>query len=237
MPVEERATTTHWMSRKGASTGDNRDACGIFSSPCTTLAMIADAAELGHDGAGLAGEFIRSVMERAVRMDDPVPERIVEIMRTVHGEIRLRYLAEKACYSALLIRHDLNEAWTITCGDCRVGRYREDGQIDWITPVHCMATPFGQAFTAVHACLADRHTVTRRLHARRFDAPEIRFVEDYSVGTSWVLATDGYWIESLKGDQMTRDVADDDASWMLMSFERDHEFLETDCGNWYRLKG
>ena len=85
----------------------------------------------------------------------------------------------------------------------------KNGQdIAWLSPVHSMANVSGEAFTLEHALSDARHTVTRCLKVRRFTVPEV-LEAPFDPASTWLLATDGYWVDQLTGRLGNPHFADD----------------------------
>ena len=197
--------------------------------------MIVDASERGPHGAAFAQKWLRHVIDAAAENIEPTIEQITSLMRTAHYDLRTKYPAEIACYGVLLVRHDLNQAWTLNCGDCRIGIHERGEAVEWVTPVHTLANMFGEQFNIAHARSNERHTVTRALKAGRFMMPDIRAFT-VSMTAQFALATDGYWVDDFLNTPLEqRDYADDASIMMLSTFEVIPE-VETDCENWYAIQ-
>ncbi len=220
-----------WTSRKGQERLDNRDAGGLFVSTQSTLAIVLDASERGPHGAYFAQHWVRHVLDAAAALADATAERLIELMRAAHRDLRMQYPAEVACYGALLVRHDLHRAWALNCGDCRIGVRQSGMAIEWLTPVHTIANMQGELFTVEHARSEERHVVTRVLNAKRFVLPDI---VELSISTTarYVLATDGYWIEDMLATRPELH-GTDDASVMILTFPPATSSMQADCDNWY----
>lgn len=211
MPAKHLPTLTwQWHSQKGAERQENRDACGLFANAATTFAVVMDASEKGANGQAFNACWIEWVIHAlAQHPSEPMVEQVLAHMRTAQRMLRPpRFLLETACFCALLIRHDLGRAWMLACGDCRIGLERNGQDIAWRSPVHSMANACGEAFTLEHARAEERHTVTRCLNVKRFTEPEV-LETPFDPACTWLLATDGYWVDQLTGCLAEKPFKDD----------------------------
>lgn len=230
MSFQINAGANSWQSRKGCERAENRDACGVLITPSQTVAIVADSTEHGSRGVAFVTHLITQVLCFAKSRADITPESLLEAMRAAHKELRaLGYLHEKAAYAVLVLKPDTGTAWAINCGDCRVGRVAADGKLQWLTPVHTGANALGEEFSMDHATTEERHLLTRRLRVTRFDEPAITPLELTRCQT-WVMATDGFWIEYLwlGGDQNR---LEDDASVLSLTLPPSDFVQQTDCSN------
>lgn len=223
----------HWFSQQGSSRKQNSDACSVFSSRSHVLALIGDASERGLRGAEYIKQWMRYVVDEVANADTPSCYLILNKMQQGQGAMRQDFPAERASYAALFIDHYTKAAWAFSCGDCRVGLQIENGEFKWLTPVHSMVNWRGDEFTSEHTLPASRHSVTRTLNSRRFDRPEIIEVA-YNTSASWILATDGYWIEQQIQKIPIADL-EDDASFLKISADANGWLNDTDKNNWYYI--
>mgnify|MGYP003594735059 CR=1 FL=1 len=184
-------SVARWRSRKGCACPDNRDFGGVLLRPEFEFAMVVDAAQRGPHGAALAKAWVCGLLDALGHETKVSPGQVLEEMQRCHKQMRHDFLAERASYAALLL-HSSGDAWAMACGDCRVGTLR-GGPIEWMTPVHTLANPWGQDFVRSHADLPARHTLTQCWNAKRFDPPQV--VALNAQGAVFCLATDGYWLE------------------------------------------
>jgi len=205
----------NWFSKQGTTKLDNRDAGGLMMDQSAIVALIIDGSSKGNNGAGFVNQWIQLVLDnlRPHNLSDYNP--VVESMRYAHSALRLRFLIETACYSALVILKDKQQVWGINCGDCRVGSYNKDGNNNWLSKPHRLSHVLVNA-------VDHEHIVTKFLKARRFVEPDIISLE-YSSTTNWILASDGYW-----ENHMT-----DDRSCLRLSNGLGCSNEETDCSNWH----
>lgn len=202
--------TWQWHSQKGAERQENRDACGLFANAVTTFAVVMDASEKGANGQAFNACWMTWVIQALAQHPSGLTvEQVLEHMRAAQRMLRPpRFLREAACFCALLIRHDLGRAWVLACGDCRIGLEKNGQDIAWLSPVHSMANVSGEAFTLEHAHADARHTVTRCLKVTRFTEPEV-LETPFDPASTWLLATDGYWVDQLTGRLGDTHFADD----------------------------
>jgi serine/threonine protein phosphatase PrpC len=223
----------HWFSQKGLSRKQNNDACSVFSSSSHILALIGDASERGLRGAEYIEQWMRFVVDAAANADTPTYQLVLQKMQQGQGILRQHFPTERACYGALFIDNHTKAAWAFSCGDCRVGLQMGNGEFKWMTPVHSMANWRGNEFTAEHTILESRHSATRTLNSRRFELPEIVEVE-YNSSATWVLATDGYWIEQ-QIQKIPISKLEDDASFLKISADTSGWLNHADRKNWYHI--
>lgn len=218
-----------WFSQQGASNPDNQDAGGIFIDSSTTFAIIADGGSKGNNGAAFAREWVRTIIDTLMNQNPIDVKIIIDGMKDAQRELRTKFLSETACYCALLILKQQNQAWGINCGDCRVGT-REATHNLWLSNPHTLANAFDQNFYKRHAQLRTRNVVTRCLKSTRFIYPEVISLA-YSPQQNWILATDGFWMNDL--DQNPADEPYDDASYLHLSNSLSKNKTNSDCNNWY----
>jgi hypothetical protein len=198
------------------------------------LALIGDGSPRGLHGAEYIEQWMRFIVDEVANADTPSCQLILNKMRQGQDAMRQHFPTERACYGALFIDHLTKAAWTFSCGDCRIGLQIATGEFKWITPVHSSANWRGEEFTSEHAMLECRHSVTRTLNSRRFDFPEVTKIT-YSASASWILATDGYWIEQQIRKIPISDL-EDDASFLKISIGANGWLNDTDRKNWYYIE-
>ena len=201
----------HWFSRGGNACPDNRDFGGMLSGPEFEFAMVADAAQRGPRGAGLAKAWVCGLLDALGQKTKVSHSQVLDEMQRWHKQIRHDFLAERASYAALLL-HSNGDAWAMACGDCRVGALLDE-QVEWVTPVHTLANPWGQEFVRSHAKLPARHTLTRCWNAKRFDPPHVVALNAPCSG--FCLSTDGYWLEH-QWLGIAQQALQDDASCLVL---------------------
>ena len=114
--------------------------------------------------------------------------------------LRRLVLLETACFCALLIRRMI----LAVHGYWRAGIAGLDWKKTARTSPAVSGSPTGQyawrSFYLEHALSDARHTVTRCLKVKRFTAPEV-LEAPFDPASTWLLATDGYWVDQLTGQQ------------------------------------
>jgi len=205
-----------WRSQQGRDRAENRDAGGIHIGSNQTVAVVVDAAERGLRGVDYAIGWVRQLLEAAQTDGALTPDGFVQAMRRAHGAQRdAGFLHEVAAYAVLVIDSEKHSSWALSCGDCRIGVLAEEGVVTWLTPVHTGANPLGQPFMIEHARMDARHLLTRRLRVKRFDEPALTMLSDVQA-RSWLLATDGYWVNRLESPNQ-EGKPEDDASVLIFT--------------------
>lgn len=223
-----------WRTQKGAYRAKNHDACGVHVGVEQTVAVIVDAAEEGTKGADYAMEWVRQLLTIVHGKKSLTPADFVSQMRRSHSKQRSAgFLCEIAAYAVLVIDSKKQHAWALNCGDCRVGGLSKHGDVHWMTPVHTGANPLGDEYTPQHACLDERHFLTRRLRVSKFDMPALTDLDDSKI-VSWLLATDGYWVPQLL--EVPSDIEpEDDASLLILSQPVKSIKYAPDCVNFISI--
>jgi hypothetical protein len=222
-----------WDSRRGRESKHNCDAGGVVVRDHFTFAIVTDAAEgKGVVPASYASDWVKNILNIIAGETDINPRSVIEIMKKAHSSLRRRYINERACYGALLFDHASEIAVAYSCGDCRVGRQIGEEPPEWFSTVHSKVNWNGTPFQQWHAEHPDRHIVTQTLNPRRFEPPEQRGMP-FIPGASWVLATDGFWIEhQMLGVGLEE--LEDDSSLLRITNGADIREIVSDCGNWYQ---
>lgn len=225
---------SEWRTQKGSCRAKNHDACGVHVGVERTVAVIVDAAEEGAKAADYAMEWVRQLLTIAQGNEPLTPEYFISQMRRSHGEQRSAgFLCEIAAYAVLVIDSKQQQAWALNCGDCRVGGLSRHGDVHWMTPVHTGANPLGDEFTPQHACLDERHFLTRRLRVSKFDVPAFTGLDDSEI-VAWLLATDGYWVPQLL-EVSPDSEPEDDASLLILSQPVKSIKYAPDCVNFISI--
>ncbi|WP_175958499.1 hypothetical protein [Burkholderia sp. BCC0405] len=206
--------TWQWYSTQGTTCADNRDACGIFESKTYTFSIVMDAAPRGERGVQFNACWIAQVLDR-MSPDLPSIEAVLATLEEAQQHLRTeRFFVEKASYIAFLLPRDARAAYVFYCGDCTLGIRSQDGNIEWLTRPHTAISALEDL--GMNAEASARHTVTRTLNAKRFQAPEIQVLDAHASGV-WVLATDGYHYRET--DDKGRPT--DDCSYLLIGSSLD----------------
>lgn len=227
-----RSNMNEWRSKRGRSRAENRDACGVHISNEKILAAVVDAAEVGVRGMDYARHWVQQILRIGCENSTLTHEQLVSAMRQAHSEQQAAgYLSEIAAYAVLVIDLKGGLSWALNCGDCRIGCITKKEELRWLTPVHTCANPLGEDFTAVHSAMSSRHILTRRLRVKRFDEPALTLLDQDSV-RSWLLATDGYWVENLENlDENVNADYEDDASVLHLNSLGSNIKRPADCEN------
>jgi len=106
--------------------------------------------------------------------------------------------------------------------------------VDWVSPVHSLASATAGRFSTQHALDPLRHIVTRIVGAR-FEAPDIVKIDGVN-GTLWTIATDGYWVSTLTLEEAPFP-GDDDASVLWLSQSATEDVCDSDHPNLYVRRG
>ncbi|WP_299773942.1 hypothetical protein [uncultured Pseudoteredinibacter sp.] len=219
-----------WTSKQGSKRKLNSDAVAIAYVEQYLIAIIVDAAEREFDGRLLIGindkgkrlaqhwadSCLCDIVSHVAYTDENV---LIDILRSAQSQLRKHYLHDIASYGLLILNRDSYQFdWWFT-GDCRVGTYQDQCEINWLNTPHRLVN---QTFingqnshkTEGNASVQNQ-LLTRSLNAKRFSAPEkVSSCLDSTQGL--VLATDGYWCEHLfQGGNL--DDLEDDASRLMMS--------------------
>jgi hypothetical protein len=232
--VDEMRFGVHWKSRKGSARERNRDAAAVLLLEHATLAIIVDGAEIEGRACEFGGRFAREVADLVASQKDVDIGSVMAAMREIHFALRRQYIPERFCFAALLIRSDLNVAWMIGLGDCRIGKGAQTGYVEWVSPVHSLACAPAVTFDTQHAFDPVRHIVTRIVGVR-FDPPGIVKIDGVS-GTSWTLATDGYWVSTLTLEEPPFP-GEDDTSVLWLSQSATEDVCDSDHPNLYVRRG
>lgn len=218
----------NWFSRKGFDRVENRDAAGVIDSQVAFLGLIVDGGTKGPKGAAFVKTWITEALNDMAAHAELTVDQALRSMRQALIAIRFKYPAETACYTALLLRHDIQKAWSLTCGDCRLGFEPEGEELGWLTPVHTVEQYLNGTLSRDSSSLDVRHIVTRCLNTRRFREPEIIELQ-YSKKGQWLLASDGYWTE-VDGECLPR-VFDDDVSFLRIGESLRCSTIDSDVDN------
>lgn len=221
-----------WYSRKGQGRKQNCDVAGVIVKQNYLFAVVADAAEnSGRASAEYVYTWIKQLIDN-ISISEEINQNIVlEKMQDAYLCIRQQFLKEKACYCALLIDFSKSDVIAYSCGDCRVGWQYGDECIRWFSVVHSIANWKGEEFSEKHAASPNRHIVTKSLNAKRFNFPDM-VGGTYKKNVSWILATDGYWVDHQMQAILSENLIDD-SSVLNILVEESGSTIDSDCDNWY----
>ena len=180
-------------STKGTKRIENRDYVGLLINKKYTICIIVDVSTQSIPGTEFARYFINSVIGSIQQLETITPESVTQILKEFQQGLRSNYLHISASYLCFFWCSETNLAWSLILGDCRLGLLQSNS-IDWVTPVHTGANPYGDTFTDKMKGLPERHIVTRSLHARGSTSPELVALLINPQKTV-IIASDGYWAE------------------------------------------
>lgn len=230
---DEMIPGIHWKSRQGTGKKQNLDAAALLRTGKTTLAFITDGFEIDGHGGDFGRHFAQVVIDTIAGISEVSAKELIAIMRQAHKMLRRQYIPQKFCFAALLIREDLDVAWIIGSGDCRVGRRKSEG-VEWLNPVHSLACGTEHFFEPRHLDSPWLSYVTRSV-CHRFDTPDVIEIEKV-IGTVWALATDGYWINCLRSGEASFP-GEDDTSVLWLSPSASEDLCDSDLANLYVRRG
>lgn len=211
-----------WYSRKGMLKEDNRDAGGMMINQSATVALLVDGSSKGSNGGCFVNLWVKEILNsiKIETIDDC--SQIIDCMRHVHNKFRLKFISERACYSALVILNKPMQVWCINCGDCRIGKY-DSKKIVWLTEPHRLDGIFENS-------VDHSHIVTKCLKSNRFIVPDI-IPLNYSPNDDWILASDGYWLNT--SDESEKSEHSDDRSYLRLSELNSNTNVDSDTNNWH----
>lgn len=218
-----------WTSQRGQHCPDNRDMGGYFAGEQFTFALIVDISQRGPRGGDFAHDWTRHVLEGVRHHCSLSPEKAITAMKQACQAPRREYPAESGSYAAVIVNSQQRTAFSINCGDCRVG-VRQGEHIKWLSPVHTLAISLISAEGSAPELSSNRHILTRSLKTKRFTRPDVIHFEEGL--DSILLATDGYWIEHLIEQVPFHQLADDASCLMLSAGS---STVSSDCNNWLSI--
>jgi serine/threonine protein phosphatase PrpC len=223
----------HWKSRQGTGKKQNSDAAAVLRVGHTTLAIVVDGFGIDGQGGEFGAHFAQNVIDVVATKNAVDAEALIVVMRQAHETLRRLYIPQKFCFAALLIREDINIAWVIGSGDCRIGRW-QSGKVEWLNTVHSLACGTEGGFEDRHLDSPWLHRVTRWV-GPRFDAPDVVEIGEV-IDVTWTLATDGYWIGLLRSGEV-RFPGEDDTSVLWLSPLAGEDLCDSDAKNLYVRRG
>lgn len=197
-----------WRSCQGRQRGSNSDALAVGRKAGLLVCVLVDAAERSADSQHFARYWGERVVTQLLAEPDPHGfDAVVSMLRREQAPLRERFLMETASYCLLYLETETGIARIFHIGDCLAGQV-EAGDVSWWVSPHTL----DQEIPGANEC--DRHLLTRCLNARRFAEPEIT-TKQVPEATPLVLATDGYWAESLR-EGVPFGETQDDASYLIV---------------------
>lgn len=215
-----------WYSRKGASQSENRDLGAFLRGEQFALGMIADSFGSHVLGSDYAVAFINDLVLRLARPVRPSATAVMRACRDAHEGLRRPYAGGRFCFALVCVYALSGDAWSIHCGDCRIGTRSIADEVVWRTAVHRETFPNEEAFDLRHVLDPDRQGVTRFVGLRPPDFEITHFERGCS---DFILATDGFWAPHVLGS--VESAAHDDCSVLAFHVSHDMFVIDSDCSN------
>lgn len=215
------------LSQQGTERTENRDVIGSAQSTGAYLHVIADGTSKPASGE-LARALTHYLLESFSRAEptvtscpDKATEWVLHALGEAHSNLCPGFPLASTSYLVLLVMGQT--AISIHAGDCCLGYLGKDQSMIWLTSPHCGPNWKGDLSHAVIAESSSRKTLLNCMSYRRPHEPAVNFVETVR-GTTWILATDGFWAELSAADQLkaiagqTLDgcSTEDDVTFMLL---------------------
>ncbi|TVT82339.1 protein phosphatase 2C domain-containing protein [Pseudomonas sp. H3(2019)] len=199
--------TVKWHTQAGTLTADNRDAFAhAHAHAHASLYVIAD----GSSSHPRSGELAQALLNDLTIGFNPLlttelnaeqlAEALVRIIASSHQTLRDDFPLAACSYLVLCLLPDT--AFTVHEGDCCLGAIEDDGEISWLSAVHCAPNWQGDLTHAQIAQASSRHALTRCFSARRTSSPEINYWPARP-NQHWLLASDGFWAGLCAQEQQT----------------------------------
>lgn len=189
-----------WESRAGTQTEDNRDCCGIGQRPDSTLCVILDGSTTGQESGEFASSIARALIDWFVAASEVNNALILDQLRQVHSEQTTRFRQASASF-AIAWADKAGHVRFYYAGDCLIGNCSGEAEIEWVTRPHTLANVLVDLSIEQIATSSSRHRVTRSLRAKEFMMPETGAIM-LMRGDTLILATDGFWADLGRSDQM-----------------------------------
>lgn len=184
----------NWRSQQGKRTSDNRDCGGVGVRAGAVLCLVVDGSTSGPAGGELARQIIRDVIDWYVTTDGvATAESLTAQLRRAHLSLSRQFPRDSASYVITYVA-DGQAALVLHAGDCLMGTHEGPGPIQWLIRPHTLANVAGDVTIEEIARSQVRHRLTRSLRAREFMPPEMSEI-NATPGTSFIVATDGFWAD------------------------------------------
>ena len=215
--------TVRWLTQAGTHTEDNRDAFAHVAQALAGVYLIAD----GSSSHPRSGELAHTLLDELTIGFSQLPtaelnaeqlaDALLQIIARSHQALRNDFPLAACSYLVLCLLPDA--AFTVHEGDCCLGAIEHDGEIRWLSAVHCAPNWQRDLNHAQIARASSRHTLTRCFSARRTSSPEINYWPARP-NQQWLLASDGFWAglcaqgqqTFLRDGHLTAPPTDDDIS-------------------------
>lgn len=188
--------TIRWLTQAGTHTKDNRDVCAHAAQAHASVYLIADGSS-SHPRSGEQAQTLLneltigfSQLTMAELNAEQLADALLRLIARSHQMLRDDFPLAACSYLVLCLLPDT--AFTIHEGDCCLGVIEQDGEINWLSAVHCAPNWQGDLTHAQIARASSRHTLTRCFSARRTSSPEINYWPARP-NQHWLLASDGFW--------------------------------------------
>jgi serine/threonine protein phosphatase PrpC len=180
-------------SLKGKKRSANQDFIATFSLAEGVLIVLVDiATATSVDGNSFISTLNRKISQHITRAYFNETTLVPCFVKIV-DELKKDFKTGCASLIVTCIPFRKSNVWGFVVGDARLGKLDQQ-KIEWITPVHTAANPFGEKFTEKMKNVPERHLLTRSLNMRKLFKPEY-FEIDTSDGKSLIIASDGFWAE------------------------------------------
>jgi serine/threonine protein phosphatase PrpC len=185
-----------WHTQAGTHTADNRDVFAHAAQAHASVYLIAD----GSSSHPRSGELAQALLNDLTIGFNHLPttelnieqlaDALLRIIARSHQTLRDDFPLAACSYLVLCLLP--NAALTVHEGDCCLGTIELDGEITWLSAVHCAPNWQRDLSHAQIAQASSRHTLTRCFSARRTSSPEINYWPVLP-NQQWLLASDGFW--------------------------------------------
>jgi len=215
------------LSRKGTHRTENRDASGSTQNCGAYLYVIADGTSKPGSGQ-LARALSHHLLEcfsgaqpSVVSCPDHALKRVLTSLDEVHSNICPDFPFASTSYLVMLVVGQT--AISIHAGDCCLGYLETDQSMNWLSPPHCGPNWKGDLSHSFIASSPARKTLLHCMSHRRAHEPHIQSMQ-ITQGTTWILATDGFWAElsaadqfkAIAGQTLENCSTEDDVTFMLL---------------------
>jgi serine/threonine protein phosphatase PrpC len=215
------------LSQQGTDRTENRDVSGSAHNAGTHLYLIADGT--AKPGSGelaqalsdhLLGCFSRAAPSIATSPDSAL-ELVLASLKQVQSNLCPDFPFASTSYLALLVLGQT--AISIHAGDCCLGYLNNDQRMSWLNSPHCGPNWQDDLSHTFIASSPARKRLFNCMSYRRPHEPAIQFTQ-VTPGTTWILATDGFWAELTVENQLQAIArrslegcsTEDDATFMLL---------------------
>lgn len=199
-------TTVKWHTQTGSHTSDNRDTFAHAVQEQASVYLIADGSTTHPRSGELAQALLNDLTNGFNKLSttelntEQIANALLQVIALSHQTLRADFPLAACSYLVLCLLPDA--ALTLHEGDCCLGAMQYDGEITWLSAVHCAPNWQGNLTHAQIAQESSRHTLTRCFSARRTCNPEINYWPAHP-NQRWLLASDGFWAALSHQEQQT----------------------------------